>query len=175
MIRQHRRIATAVGLALALAASIAPAAWADPQPLASAEAAIATNARATTAVRPNPDEQTVTQATVNSGPCSEACSGSGYGFGNSSSAEPGGPLPSDSFAGTRLFPQHGSGSIAAAHAPAVAHVTAPSGGFDWGDAAVGAGVMLALTLIGVGGVLTVARRRSHSATPTTRPTPQGQN
>jgi hypothetical protein len=208
----------AVGAALALAASIAPAASADPQPLASAEAAIAANGRATTAVRPNPDEQTLPQATVDSGPCSEVCSGDGYGFGNSSSAgrattavrpnpdeqtppqatvdsgpcsevcsgdgygfgnsssaESGAQLPHNPLAGTGLLSEQANGLVAAAHTPAVVHVTAPSGGFDWGDAGVGAGGMLALILIGVGGVLTVARRRSHSVTPTTRPNPQAQH
>jgi len=175
MIHEHHRITSAVVVALALAASIAPAASADPQPLASAEAAIAANGRPTTAVRPNPDEQTLTQAPVDSGPCSEVCSGGGYGFGNSSSAESGAQLPHNPLAGTGLLSEQANGLVAAAHTPAVVHVTAPSGGFDWGDAGVGAGGMLALILIGVGGVLTAARRRSHSVTPTTRPNPQGQH
>jgi len=51
---------------------------------------------------------------------------------------------------------------------------APNGGFDWGDTGVGAGGMLALILIGAGGVLTVARRRSHTVSPTPRPNPQAQ-
>jgi hypothetical protein len=175
MIHQHHRIASAVALALALAASIAPAASADPVPLASAEAAIAANRQATTPVRPNPDEQTLSQATVGSGPCSEVCSGGGYGVGNSSPAESGARLPHNPLARTGLLSQQANGLAAATHAPAVVHVTAPSSGFHWGDAGVGAGGMLALILIGVGGLLTVARRRGHSVTPTTRPNPQGQH
>jgi hypothetical protein len=45
--------------------------------------------------------------------------------------------------------------------PAVVRVTTPSGGFDWGDAGIGAGGMLALTLIGLGGTLTATHRRNH--------------
>ena len=56
----------------------------------------------------------------------------------------------------------------------IVRVTAPSAGFDWGDAGVGAGVTLALTLIGVGGVLAVTRRRSHRVLPAPRANPQGQ-
>jgi hypothetical protein len=175
MIHRDHRIAIAVVLALAIAATIAPAASADPQPLASAEAAIAANAHVPTAVRPNPDEQTPTRATVDSGPCSEVCSGAGYGFAGTSLAESGARLPHNPLAGTGLLSQQPSASFAATHTPAVVHVTAPSGGFDWGDAGVGAGGMLALILIAAGGVLTVARRRSHSVAPTTRPSPQGQH
>jgi hypothetical protein len=43
----------------------------------------------------------------------------------------------------------------------VVRVTAPDGGFDWGDAGIGAGGMLVVTLIGAGGLLTVANRRNH--------------
>jgi hypothetical protein len=175
MIHQHHRIASAVALALTLAASIAPAASADPQPLASAEATIAANGQAPTAVRSNPDEQTPMQATANSGPCSEVCSGGVYGLADTSLADSGARLPHNPLAGTGLLSRRPSGLIAATHTPAVVHVTVPSGGFDWGDAGVGAGGMLALILIGAGGVLTVARRRSHSVAPTARPTPQGQH
>jgi hypothetical protein len=40
-------------------------------------------------------------------------------------------------------------------------MTARDGGFDWGDAGIGAGGMLTLTLISVGGILTVTNRRNH--------------
>jgi hypothetical protein len=175
MIHQHHRIASAVALAFALAASIAPAASADPQPLARAEATIAAGGQAPTAARPNPDEQTLTQATANSGPCSEACSGSGYDLAGTSSVESGARLPHNPLAGTGLLSQQPSRLVAATRTPAVVHVTAPSGGFDWGDAGVGAGGMLALILIAAGGVLTMARRRTHSVAPTPRPNPQAQH
>jgi hypothetical protein len=59
MFRQyHRHIKGAVALALALGLCAAPVASADPQPLAKAEAAIATSQSAgSRLVRPNPDEQ----------------------------------------------------------------------------------------------------------------------
>ena len=40
-----------------------------------------------------------------------------------------------------------------------------SGGFDWGDAGIGAGGVLALVLIAVGGVLMVTHRRRGGGTP----------
>jgi hypothetical protein len=53
---------------------------------------------------------------------------------------------------------HGYGPVSA---PAtVVRVVAPDGGFDWGDAGIGAGSMLALTLSGLGGVLAATNRRS---------------
>ena len=52
---------------------------------------------------------------------------------------------------------------------------APNAGFDWSDAGVGAGGMLALILIAAGGVITLARRRSQSVAPTARPNPQAQH
>jgi hypothetical protein len=162
MIHQHHRITTAM-LALAIAATIAPAALADPQPLAKAEAQIAAAGRTTTAVRPNPDQQTLTRAGGQAAPCSEVCSAGGY-FGSSSQLA----------TASSSRPSHNPGGASRPRL-AVVHVAAPSGGFDWGDASVGAGGMLALTVIGVGLVLTVGHRRSHSVTPTTRANPQGQH
>jgi hypothetical protein len=43
--------------------------------------------------------------------------------------------------------------------PAVVHVEAPSGGFDWGDAGIGAAGMLALFSIAAGSALLIAGRR----------------
>ena len=40
----------------------------------------------------------------------------------------------------------------------VAHC-APSGGFDWGDATIGAAAMLAITAIAAGGAVELSRRR----------------
>jgi hypothetical protein len=50
----HHRITGTIALAAALTVSLAPAAWADPAPLARAEATIAANSGSNTAVRPNP-------------------------------------------------------------------------------------------------------------------------
>jgi hypothetical protein len=41
-----------------------------------------------------------------------------------------------------------------------------SGGIDWGDAGIGAGGLLGLTLVSLGGMLVVKRRRSHGAVTT---------
>jgi hypothetical protein len=40
-------------------------------------------------------------------------------------------------------------------------VTAPSGGFDWRDAGIGAAGGFALSMIGIGGALVVSGRRTH--------------
>ena len=133
MIRQHHLITGTIALAAALTTSLAPAAWADPAPLANAEARIAANSQSSTAVHPNPDEQTASKAPATSAPCGDACSGHGYGPVNGS---------------TRAIPSVRPPSAAA-----------PSSGFDWGDAGIGAGSTLALTLIGVGGVLAASNRR----------------
>ena len=44
----------------------------------------------------------------------------------------------------------------------VVHVTKP-GGFDWGDAGIGAGTALLLALAGAGTAVAVGRRRDHHA------------
>ncbi len=60
---------------------------------------------------------------------------------------------------------------APARAPqAVVRINAPTGGFDWGDAGIGAAGGLALSLVGIGGALAISQhrtRRTHgSAAPT---------
>jgi hypothetical protein len=44
--------------------------------------------------------------------------------------------------------------------PTVVRVVASDGGFDWGDAGIGAGGGVALSMIAVGGVLASSQRRS---------------
>jgi hypothetical protein len=39
------------------------------------------------------------------------------------------------------------------------HVAAPSGGFDWGDAGIGAGATLALVMVTTGGAIAIGSRR----------------
>ena len=75
---RHHHITAAVAITLALTAGLASIASADPAPLAQAEAAIAAS-HSGALVRPNPDEQTVTDASASTAPCSEVCSGGGYG------------------------------------------------------------------------------------------------
>jgi hypothetical protein len=51
-------------------------------------------------------------------------------------------------------------SVGLGTAPTVEPPSAPSqGGFDWGDAGVGAAAMLAITAIGAGAVLELGKRR----------------
>jgi hypothetical protein len=106
MTRQDHRITSAIALALALAATVAPLAWADPPPLAQAEAALAAQHRpacpATTA--------------------------------------------------------NGANTIASTRATTAPVVTRRSE-FDWGDAGIGAGVMVALIILGLAGALATTRRR----------------
>lgn len=49
--------------------------------------------------------------------------------------------------------------------PRIVHVTAASGGFDWGDAGIGAAGGFALSMIGLGGVLVVSGRRPRRSDP----------
>jgi hypothetical protein len=81
----------------------------------------------------------------NPAPCSEVCSGGGYG--------PASP-PSRT-------PDHSSAYHPAMIPPTAVRVVTQDAGFHWGDAGIGAGGMLALIVIGLGGALTVTRRRSH--------------
>ena len=47
----------------------------------------------------------------------------------------------------------------------IARVIAPSDGFDWGDAAIGAAAGFMLTLAGLGGGAAIARRRTRRGEP----------
>jgi len=184
--RHPRRFRTrfAIGLLAmsALTASVSTSARADPQPLARAEAAIAANrSPASPPVRSNPDQQSATGASTYTGPCSEVCSGAGYGPASQPSGnldDSGARLPHDPRVGlskTQIASlseiQQGAkeaglhpgvfGPAGARTTPAtIARVTAPDDGFDWGDAGIGAGGMLALTLIGVAGAIALINRRN---------------
>jgi hypothetical protein len=162
MIRQHHRTASLTALALALAVIVAPAASADPQPLARAEAAIAGNhGPASPVIRANPDNQTVTRGSTSTGPCSEVCSGRAPGYANQppeTSTDAGVTLPHDSRPRPLALPSSYSPTSIRT---AVVHVVTHSDGFDWAAAGVGAGGMLALTLIALGGAATATHRRNH--------------
>lgn len=113
-------------------------------------------------------------------PCSEVCSGGGYGSGNSNTTPPayslpiilnnvGNPAPCSevcSGGGYGLVSQPSrtpddSGAYRTARIPpAPVRVVTASAGFHWGDAGIGAGGMLALIVIGLGGALTLTRRRN---------------
>jgi hypothetical protein len=163
MIHQRHRFTGAIAVALAVVASIAPVAWADPPPLAQAEAAIAANhGQLSTLTRPNPDEQTVIGAPTSAGPCSEVCSGGAgsYGLAGQQAGT------RDEF-GARLA-HHGRPRSAAVGRPSgsgtpatVVRVLSPDTGFDWGDAGIGAGATLILIGIGLGGIRVVTSARAH--------------
>ena len=113
-------------------------------------------------------------------PCSEVCSGGGYGSGNSTTTQPtyslpiilnnvGNPAPCSevcSGGGYGLVsqpsrtPDDSSAYHTARIPPTAVRVVTASAGFHWGDAGIGAGGMLALIVIGLGGALTLTRRRN---------------
>jgi hypothetical protein len=57
-------------------------------------------------------------------------------------------------------------SVTADKSPTISRVTAPSRGFDWGDAGIGAAGGVALSMIGLGGALVVSGQRTRRARPT---------
>jgi hypothetical protein len=136
MIRHHHRITTAIALTLALAASAAPVALGDPQPLAQAESAIASHTPASPVS------------------CGDVCSGHGYGFVGVTRTTASPVSCGDVCSG------HGYGPV---NTPAtIVRVVAPGGGFDWGDAAIGAGAALVLVGIGLAGTRAAPNsRRRH--------------
>jgi len=156
MVRQHHTTAV-VAITVALTAGLAPIAAADPAPLARAEATVAANqSQARTAVRSNHDEQTTTRAATDPGPCSEVCSGrpDSYGLVSRPSSAPRSSIPAllDSRA-----------HLTAGSPPTVVRVVTRDGGFDCGDAGIGAGAALILLAIGFAGTraATNGRRRYH--------------
>jgi hypothetical protein len=50
---------------------------------------------------------------------------------------------------------------------AVVRITSPDGGFDWGDAGIGAAGGVAIAMLGLGGALAVSQRRPRRTRQTT--------
>jgi hypothetical protein len=127
------------------------------------------------------------------GPCSEACSGSGYGLSPSrpaaapvstqprsqiTSTGPCSEVCSDRGNGSRLggpattptstglgSDVSSTNSYQSVRVPAtVVRVTPANHDFDWGDAGIGAGGALGLMLAAIGGTLLLAHRRAQSPT-----------
>jgi hypothetical protein len=141
----HQRITTTIALTLTLVAITTPAAVAS--------------STASPVVRPNPDKQTASSPPpITQASCGDLCSGHGYGPMNVTT-----PAPATAASCGDLCSGHGYGSVNVAPRavpsvrPPVA--PAPSVDFHWGDAGIGAGGMLALTLIGLGGAVTLTHRR----------------
>lgn len=132
MVRQHQ-VAAALAITLALAASLASTASADPAPLAKAEAAIAAaQNRASSTVQPNPDQQTV------KGPAAaSALASSPASCGDVCSG--------------------GGYGFVSPQPPSVGVVS--GGGFNWGDAGIGAGVCAVLFGVGLVATRTVTKGR----------------
>jgi hypothetical protein len=144
----HHRIA-AIALTLALAAGV-PAAAAAQQP-----------------GHPN--------SPATASPCSEVCSGGGYGSGTSSTTQPtysdpmilnylgnqGNPAPCSEVCSGGGYGTGSPPSPTATIPPTAVRGVTQRAGFDWGDAGIGAGGMLGLIVIGLGGALTLTRRRNH--------------
>jgi hypothetical protein len=90
-------------------------------------------------------------------PCSEVCSGGGYGTVNRPAATP-------TSTGPRSEVASSGGYDIARVPPTVVRIVSPNSGFDWADAGIGAAATLGLTLAAIGGTLLVAHRRAHART-----------
>jgi hypothetical protein len=90
---------------------------------------------ASPAVQPNPDEQVLTSHTNSSQP----------------SATP----------TAAVQPNPDEQAPATSPQPVVVRVNTPNGGFDWGDAGIGAASGLGLSILGLAGALTLSKRRPH--------------
>ena len=159
MLHLHDPVRSALAVAVALAACASPAAamfeLAPPQPASAAG-----------------------QPTTS--PCSDACSGAGYGLHTqvaATMARSGAQLPHDprpratvvtgvqpavgSWLCGDVCSGHGHGSVGATTSALSVRPrsTASGGGFDWGDAGIGAGGAFALTIIGLGGVFAATNHR----------------
>ena len=82
--------------------------------------------------------------------CSEVCSGGGYSTAPHAQLGP---------AYQTATPAHNTPS----HLVAASSTGASGDGFDWGDAAIGAGGAAAILLVGAGGVRAAATRRTRDA------------
>ena len=146
MVPQHRTT-TAVVITLALTGSLASTASADPAPLARAEAAIAAAQSSAPVVRPNPDEQAAIAAAHSSAPVVRPNPDEQAAIAAAHSGAPVGPNPDQQAAGSQ--------------SRTTMNVTASNGGFDWGDAGIGAGATVLLLGVGFAGtrVATSTRKR----------------
>jgi hypothetical protein len=149
---RHRHIAAVVATAALLTPGLASIASAYPAPLGQAEATVAATQNSAL-VRPNPDQQTGTRPAAPQGPCSEVCSGgvATHGQVSQTSTAPQLSVPALLRSGTVTAP------TTAAAPQTVVRVVASHNGFDWGDAGIGAGVML--LVFGLAGTLVATNGR----------------
>jgi hypothetical protein len=158
MVRHHHRLAPAVALTLALAAAAPASARLELNPPASSAAPstpASTNlcsevcgASGYTAATQPPGASAGRGAALphDPRPRAQALAGAATGSGSSTTASSG-------FSGPRSEVVSAGGYSNPSAPQTVVRVSAPSGGFDWGDAAIGAGGAVALTMLLIGGVL----------------------
>ena len=119
-----------------------------------AAASAPSSASASPVVRPNPDEQIKVTQTI---PTASGQTGSAAVRPNpdeqtaTEAATGGGP-------GSEVIDNGGYGR--AVVRPVVVRVAKPSGGFDWGDAGIGAAAAIGLVMLGVTGAFALAQRRA---------------
>ena len=153
MVRQPHTTA-AVAITLALVASLAPSASADPAPLARAEAAIA-------AAHSPASTTTASTGSSTPAPCGDVCSGHGYGNLDVVPLSPA-DRPTSTAADTTatyLICTPRARSCQSASKPVASAANPQRGGFDWGDAGVGAGASLVLLAIGLAATRTATKAR----------------
>ena len=154
------RIGTSVALALALAAS-AGAAGARQIDLNANGSDVPAGLASMQAPSQSAARLTITQPhskIANTGPCSEACSGGGYGSRSGRpAATPTSTGPGSDVARTNRYDL-------ARVPPTVVRIIPRGSGFDWGDASIGAGAALGLVLAATGGTLLLGHRRTQSRT-----------
>jgi hypothetical protein len=153
------RIGTGVALALALAASAAPA-GARPFDLNANGSEVPAGLAGMSPSQPAATSTSTQPRTriADTGPCSEACSGGGYGSRVTRPAA----TPTSTGPGSDVSSTNGY-DFTRVPATVVRTVSGDSG-FDWGDAGIGAGGALGLMLAATGGTLLLAHRRTQSHT-----------
>jgi hypothetical protein len=162
MIRHHERIARVAALTLALTAIATSPASATPPPASPGPCSEVCSGGS---YAPGPSQPAATPTSTqprseiaNTGPCSEACSGGGYGSRVSRPAA----TPTSTGPGSDVSSTNGYDL--ARVPPTLVRITSGDSGFDWGDAGIGAGAALGLTLAATGATLLLAHRRTQSRT-----------
>ena len=119
-----------------------------------AAASAPSSAYASPVVRPNPGEQIVTTQAIQtaSGPTGDAAVRPNPDEQTATGAMAGGGP------GSEVIDNGGYGR--AVVRPVVVGVAKPKGGFDWGDAGIGAGAAIGLALLGVAGGFALFQRRA---------------
>jgi hypothetical protein len=171
--RSDQSLKTALAITFTLGAIAAPAASAQsaqagwvvrPNPdqqAAQLAPPAARPAETTGHMRPNPDQQNVQTAQPVAAPLCDAleCSPGGGAppiLRPARASEPPAARPTETTGHMRANPDQ----LTPVTAPTtIVRVSTPSGGFDWGDAGIGATGALGLSMLGVGGALAVSRRR----------------